>query len=126
MKKGIVLFGHGSRSSTWAAPFHALRDEILRLNPAMPVELAYLELMTPDLPGAVTRLADLGVTDIVVVPVFIAAGSHVRADLPELVAAAMTARPGVAVHVAASLGESPEMLAAMARYALSAGGVSEA
>jgi len=125
-KKGIVLFGHGSRSPAWAAPFHALRDEICRLSPMVPVELAYLELMTPDLPGAVAHLADLGVTDIVVIPVFIAAGNHVRTDLPQLVATAMAARPGVAVRVATSLGESPEMLAAMARYALSASGVCEA
>ena len=122
MKRGIVLFGHGSRNSAWAEPFVALREEVSRQQPDALVELGFLELMEPSLPDAIATLAKAGAKEVVVVPVFISAGSHVREDLPRLAEAAMQAHPGLSVRMAASLGESPEMLAAMASYALRATG----
>jgi sirohydrochlorin cobaltochelatase len=122
MKRGIVLFGHGSRNPTWAEPFVALREEVSRQQPDALVELGFLELMEPSLPDAIATLAKAGANEVVVVPVFISAGSHVREDLPRLAEAAMQAHPGLSVRMTASLGESPEMLAAMASYALRATG----
>lgn len=120
MKQGIVLFGHGSRNPAWAEPFQSLRKEIERQQPEARVELGFLELMEPSLPDAIGRLAAGGAEEVVVVPLFISAGSHVREDLPELIAAARAAHPGLQVRTVPSLGEAPEMLAAMARYALQA------
>ena len=118
MKQGIVLFGHGSRNAEWAAPFDAIRREIGQLQPGVPVELAFLELMRPSLPEAVGLLAAQGVNQISVVPVFISTGSHVREDLPKLITEALAAHPGLEIVVAAPLGEAPAMLRAMAGYAL--------
>ncbi|MGE8472690.1 MAG: CbiX/SirB N-terminal domain-containing protein, partial [Paraburkholderia hospita] len=52
---GIVLFAHGARDARWAEPFERLSARLreLRGPSAGPVSLAFLELMTPDLPGAV-------------------------------------------------------------------------
>jgi sirohydrochlorin cobaltochelatase len=118
MKRGVVLFGHGSRNPAWAEPFQALRKEIARQQPDTLVELGFLELMEPGLPDAIGRLVAAGAQDIVVVPIFISAGNHVREDLPQLLAAAMERHPGLKVRVVPALGEAPEMLAAMAHYAL--------
>ena len=123
MKRGIVLFGHGSRNPAWAEPFQLLREEIARQQPDALVTLGFLELMTPSLPAAIASLAELGVNDVVIVPIFIAAGSHVREDLPRLAAEAMRAHPGLQVRMVPSLGEAPEMLAAMAGYALRSAGL---
>ncbi len=122
MKQGIVLFGHGSRNPAWAEPFHLLRNEIEKQQPDAQVELGFLELMEPSFGEAIDRLAANGAEEIVVVPVFISAGSHVREDLPKLTEAAMASYPRLRVRVVPSLGEAPEMLAAMARYALQAAG----
>lgn len=124
MKRGIVLFGHGSRNPAWAEPFQRLYEEVARQQPDALVALGYLELMEPSLPDAISSLAKAGVEEVVVVPVFIAAGSHVREDLPRLAAEAMQAHPGLQVRMAPSLGEAPEMLAAMADYALRSAGLS--
>lgn len=118
MKQGIVLFGHGSRNAEWALPFEAIRQEIRRQQPDTPVELAFLELMQPALPEAINALSNQGVDRVSVIPVFISTGNHVRVDLPKLIAEALVAHPGVEVRVAAPLGEAPEMLRAMAAYAL--------
>ena len=118
MKQGIVLFGHGSRNAAWAEPFHAIRNAIERGQPETEVELGFLELMEPSLPEAIGRLTARGVSRIAIVPIFISAGSHVREDLPRLIAEALMLNPQIEVTVAASLGEAPEMLQAMAQYAL--------
>lgn len=124
MKRGIILFGHGSRNPAWAEPFQRLHAEVARQQPDALVALGYLELMEPSLPDAISGLAKAGAEEVVVVPVFIAAGSHVREDLPRLAAEAMQAHPGLQVRMVPSLGEAPEMLAAMADYALRSAGLS--
>lgn len=118
MQRGVVLFGHGSRNPAWSEPFQLLREEIERQQPGVPVELGFLELMAPNLPDAIGRLAAAGVKEVTVVPVFISAGSHVREDLPRLIAEAEQHYPELRISVVPALGEAPEMLAAMARYAL--------
>ena len=120
MKQGIVLFGHGSRNADWALPFEAIRREIMQQQPDTPVELGFLELMQPTLPDAVAKLAAQGVGKVAVVPVFISAGSHVREDLPRLVEEALSRSPGLDISIADPLGDAPEMLRAMAQYALTA------
>jgi sirohydrochlorin cobaltochelatase len=119
MRQGIVLFGHGSRNPEWAAPFQAIKREIAQQQPQAIVELAFLELMQPSLPDAIAQLAAQGVESVVVVPVFISVGSHIREDLPRLVEEALVRTPGLDISVAEPLGEAPAMLQAMARYALS-------
>lgn len=123
MKRGIVLFGHGSRNPAWAEPFLLLKSEVARLQPDALVELGFLELMEPSLPAAIAKLADAGVAEVVIVPVFISAGSHIREDLPRLAEEAMSAHPGLRVRTVPSLGEAPEMLQAMASYALRSAGL---
>jgi sirohydrochlorin cobaltochelatase len=123
MSRGIVLFGHGSRNAAWAEPFQLLKREVERLQPGARVELGFLELMEPSLPAAIASLADAGLDEVIIVPVFISAGSHVREDLPRLAEEAMEAHPGLRVRMVPSLGEAPEMLEAMASYALRSAGL---
>jgi len=73
--------------------------------------------------AAVRLLANLvrqGATEIVIVPIFIAAGSHIKRDLPRRAADAMDRHPGIAIHIAPPVGEAQQVLAAMAAYALEA------
>lgn len=118
--RGIILFGHGARNAEWAEPFHRIRAAILARNPGLPVELGFLELMRPTFAEAVADLAKRAVTEIVVVPVFMAAGSHVKKDLPLMAADAMERHPGLAIELAAPVGDVPEVIEAMATHALDA------
>ena len=83
MTRALVLFAHGARAQSWAAPFERLRDQSQARLPGVPVRLAFLELMEPRLPAAVDALVGEGVDDITVVPVFLGQGGHLLRDLPE-------------------------------------------
>ncbi|MDR5778679.1 CbiX/SirB N-terminal domain-containing protein [Caballeronia sp. LZ065] len=116
-KHGIILFGHGARDPRWAEPFERLAAK-LRATRAEPVTLAFLELMTPDLPAAVASQVASGCDAITVVPVFFGQGGHVRKDLPEIVARCQAAHPGVVISCATAVGEDDAVLDAVAGYCL--------
>ena len=118
--KGILLFGHGARNPEWAQPFHRIRDAILGREPEALVEPGFLELMQPTFDDGVDCLVRQGAMEIVVVPIFMAAGSHVKKDLPGMAAAAMDRHAGLVIELAAPVGEAEPVLAAMADYALGA------
>lgn len=119
--KGILLFGHGARHPAWAEPFHRIRAAMLAADPGARVEFGFLESMRPTFDEGIDSLVRQGVTEIVVVPIFIAGGSHVNKDLPQLAANAMERHSGLLVGLVAPVGEAPPVLTAMAEYALAAG-----
>lgn len=118
--KGILLYGHGARNPEWAQPFHRIRDAIKARDPRALVEPGFLELMRPTFDEGVACLVEQGATSIIVVPIFMAAGSHVKKDLPRLAGDAMDRHEGLLIELAAPVGEADSVLAAMAEYALGA------
>ena len=118
--RGLILFAHGARSAAWAAPFERLRDQTRARLPGCPVELAFLELMSPSLPEAAAAMAAGGVTELTVVPVFLGQGGHLLRDLPALAEAIRNAHPGLDLNVVGAIGEDPEVQRAMADYCIKA------
>lgn len=114
-KHGIILFGHGARDPRWAEPFERLATK-LRATRNDPVSLAFLELMTPDLPTAVAALALDGCDTVTVVPVFFGQGGHVRRDLPLVIDQCRSAHPYLTIHCATAVGEDDAVLDAVADY----------
>jgi sirohydrochlorin cobaltochelatase len=119
-KRALVLFAHGARAASWAAPFERLRAMAQARLPDVPVSLAYLELMEPRLPAHVAALVADGVTRVTVVPVFLGQGGHLLRDLPLLVDRLRIDHPGLAIDVAGAVGEDPAVLAAMTDYCVGA------
>ncbi|MGA7781032.1 MAG: CbiX/SirB N-terminal domain-containing protein [Paraburkholderia sp.] len=116
---GIVLFGHGARDARWAEPFSRLAERLrAAYGGAGPVSLAFLELMEPDLPGAVGAQVALGCSAVTVVPVFFGQGGHVRRDLPAVLDVCRAAHPGVQIFCATAVGEDDSVLDAVALYCL--------
>jgi sirohydrochlorin cobaltochelatase len=113
----LVLFAHGSRDPQWARPFHALRARLGQRLPDTPVELAFLEQMSPTLPAAIGALADRGIERITVVPLFMAQGAHLRLELPRIIAQACEDNPGVLVRTSPAVGDADVLLDAIADWA---------
>lgn len=111
----LLLFAHGSSDPGWALPFERLRDKLAAKSPERRICLAYLERMQPSFDDAVTQLATEGVREVVVAPVFLALGGHLKSDLPALVQAA-AARTAVHFTVLPPLGEVDSVLEATADW----------
>ena len=113
---GLILFGHGARDPRWREPFDRLAALVAESHPG-PVSLAFLEMMSPDLQAACRSLVECGAQRVVVVPLFLAAGGHLRKDLPVMLESAREA-VGVPVTAAEAIGEDSQVRAALADYCL--------
>ena len=116
--RGTILFAHGSRDPLWRKPIEAVAKQMQDLAPGVQVRCAYLELTEPDLPTSAAELVTLGVTSITVVPMFLGVGRHAREDLPVLMAGLQASHPSVAFVLRPAIGEETQMIALMARIAL--------
>ena len=83
----FVLIAHGAREASWALPLRRVADSVVAQAPELRVELAFMELMPPDLGECAEKLVAEGFRRIMVVPLFIARGGHLMRDVPEQLAA---------------------------------------
>ena len=115
---GLLLFAHGARDPRWALPFEDVAQRARAERPALPVVLAFLEFMAPDLLQAGADLVARGCTRVCVVPLFLGAGGHVRRDLPRLLETLGQAHPGVTWTLTQAIGERDDVIARMAASSL--------
>jgi sirohydrochlorin cobaltochelatase len=120
--KALVLFAHGARAASWAEPFERLRALTASRMPGTIVRLAFLELMTPQLPALVAELVGEGVGTLTVVPVFLGQGGHVLRDLPLMVEQLRLDHPALDIKVVGAVGEDATVMQAMSDYCVAAAG----
>ncbi|MBI2308610.1 MAG: CbiX/SirB N-terminal domain-containing protein [Rhodocyclales bacterium] len=121
-KTALILFAHGARDPEWASPMRRVRAAILEQSAALRVELAFLEFMSPDLETCAATLAGEGYATVVVVPMFIAQGGHLKNDVPLLMERLRDRHPEVCFALAAPVGEAEPIVRAMAAYAAALAG----
>ena len=114
MKTALILFAHGARDPEWANPMRRVQAAIRQRVSDMPVELAFLEFLTPNLPEAAAQLVTQGCEKIVVMPMFIARGGHLKNDLPGIIELLRSTYPTVEFSLGGAIGEDEMVVQAMA------------
>lgn len=97
----LVAAAHGTRDGAGLAATAELLDLVRALRPGLRVEVGYVDVAEPLLSETLGRLSG----EVVVVPLLLGAGYHVRRDIP----AALAAAPQVNARVAAALGPDPRL-----------------
>ncbi len=116
--KAIILFAHGARDPEWAAPFGIIQRQLQAARPDVQVELAYQDFMTPSLEEAVARSAARGARRIVLVPLFMAQGGHLKQALPLLAGKIRERHPQLELRIMPAIGDAPEILQAITDWVL--------
>lgn len=110
--KSLLLVAHGSRR-------RASNDEVKLLVERLrnhasgqfaSIEYAFLELAKPSIPDAIDALVSQGCDEIVVLPYFLSAGTHVAEDIPAIVDDKKTQYPNIPIELAPHIGSSQDML----------------
>jgi sirohydrochlorin cobaltochelatase len=122
MTTALILFAHGARDPEWANPMRRVQAAIRLRVSDMPVELAFLEFLTPSLPDAVANLVKQGADKIVVMPMFIARGGHLKNDLPGIIEVLRSTYPNVDFSLGGAIGEDESVIQAMAMATLNFAG----
>jgi sirohydrochlorin cobaltochelatase len=102
--RALVLLAHGSRSARSDRPLAQLRDWVQVLAPQDRVVDAYLTLNQPDLRSCLRDLASQGLTEAVVIPMFVAQGHHLNEEVPALLEALQAEFIGLSLSLSPHLG----------------------
>ncbi len=105
-KTRIILLAHGSSDKHWCQTFETLAAPTLEAVPQSVV--AYMELSTPSLEQVVKESVEQGYGGFVVLPLFLAAGRHLRKDVPAMITA-LEEKYGTTISLAAPIGENPHL-----------------
>jgi sirohydrochlorin ferrochelatase len=109
---GLLLVAHGTRDPAGAAVTEAVTEQVRELS-GVQVEPCYVDVRHPTPAEALDRLPG----PVIAVPMFLAAGYHVRVDVPAQLAA--TGRDDV--RLAETFGPDPALVAAAAARLRGAG-----
>jgi sirohydrochlorin cobaltochelatase len=118
MKTSLILFAHGARDPEWAAPMRRVQAAVRARRPDASVELAFLEFMSPTLPECAAQAIAGGAARIVVLPMFIARGGHLKREVPDMLAVLRASYPTVEFSLGNAIGEHEIVVQAIAEAAL--------
>ena len=117
-EQAIILFAHGARDPDWAAPFNIIKRQLQAARPDTQVELAFQDFMAPTLEEAVAQSAAQGAKRVVLVPLFMAQGGHLKQDLPLLVGRIRERHSQIDLQLMSAIGDVPEILQAITDWVL--------
>ncbi|MDH2292772.1 MULTISPECIES: sirohydrochlorin chelatase [Cobetia] len=108
----LILLAHGSRDPRWREPFEALETSLAsRLK--RPTRLAYMELCDPLLTDTIDALAADGAARIDILPLFFAAGRHLREDVPAMLETSRQQHPDCPITLLDPVGAHPAFVEAL-------------
>ena len=108
---GIILMAHGSSLHTWHESVDRLVSELAVAGQFS--QAAYLEPARPTFAEVVEQAVAAGVEEIAVVPYFLAQGTHVVNDIPELIQAARARYPHLRIEISFCLEGHPALRTAV-------------
>ena len=123
MNTALILFAHGARDPEWANAMRRVQASIKLRMSCVPVELAFLEFMSPTLPECARQLIEQGARKVVIVPMFIARGGHLKNETPIMVELLRSTYPSVEFSLGGAIGEHDQVVEAMAVAALDVAGL---
>lgn len=113
MQHALILLAHGSRDPRWRAPFDDLAVALAaRLE--TPLRLAYMELCEPSLESVAAELEAAGCRQADILPLFFAAGRHLREDVPGQIDVLRAVHSTLDLKLLAPVGEHPAFVDALA------------
>ena len=118
MTSAIILFAHGARDPEWAQPFHNIRARLQQSLQDTTVTVAFLDCMQPTLTDAIAQLSAQGITDVTLIPMFLARGGHLKEDLPKRLALVREAHPEMNLCISSAIGESEAILDSLADWVI--------
>lgn len=100
----IILLAHGSSDKRWCETFEKLAEPTLKS--IQDSRIAYMELAEPSMDTVIAEAVSRGTRDVIIVPLFLAAGRHLRKDVPAMIAELEKAH-GASIRLAPPIGENP-------------------
>jgi sirohydrochlorin cobaltochelatase len=124
--EGLVLVGHGSRSSSSGQEMAELARLVGEALPAVAVEAGFLEMTDPPAGVVVDRLVERGCRRVAILPLVLLGAGHAKSDVPAVVLDARDRHPANQFLLGSPLGVSRETVELAAAAVVREGGREDA
>lgn len=104
MKTSIIVLAHGSKINSGNDGLFKIVEMLKVTNKWDSVEPGFLQLAEPDLAGAISKVVNEGAKRVVIIPLLLFNGNHVRKDIPFEIENQKKMYPGVEFLYAGNLG----------------------
>ena len=112
--KHLLVVAHGSRRAASNDEVRQLVNQMRKHNQVYDrIECAFLELAEPSIPDGIQTCIDAGAKEVIVLPYFLAAGTHVVNDIPGLISEKQQQHAHVVIRQAGHVGALPGMVELM-------------
>jgi sirohydrochlorin cobaltochelatase len=119
---GLVLVGHGSRSSRSGEEMAALAQLVSAARPDLAVDVGFLEMTDPPAGAVVDRLVESGCDPVTVLPLVLLGAGHAKSDVPAVVLDARARHSNVEVRFGSPLGVTRLPVSILGEAVIGAGG----
>lgn len=110
MKTGIILLSHGSRLPEAQITLRKIIDQVVATGDFEVVEGASLQFNQPDLPTTIIKVAEMGMERIIVVPLFLYQGMHMKKDIPGIINEHRLIYPDIDIVMTGNIGADPKLV----------------
>ena len=119
--KALIIVAHGSRKDSSNEEVKAIVEKVgsLVYKRYAFVITAFLEFAIPSLEEGMLSCIDKGVSEIVILPYFLASGNHVTRDIPVVVQKIQASHPHVKITLKEHVGSSPGIVKLLSDMAVS-------
>jgi sirohydrochlorin ferrochelatase len=110
--KCLLIVAHGSRRQASNEEVKTLAGRVAQRLPNgfSAVKVAFLELATPSIETAIDSCYEEGASELLVLPYFLSAGTHVASDVPSEVEKAMVKWSDKKIKIAPHIGSLDRMI----------------
>lgn len=117
----LIIVAHGSRKASSNEEVKVLGEKVkaLKEKEFAFVSTSFLEFATPSLEESILESIDKGMSEIVILPYFLASGNHVSKDIPEIIEKIQASHPRVTMTLKEHLGSVNGMVTLLSDMATS-------
>lgn len=106
MRTLTILLAHGSSDPAWGETFAVMTAPVTRQYSN--ARLAFMELSSPTLDDVAEQAAEQGFEQIIVLPLFLATGRHLKKDIPDMLKN-IEGRLGLRTQLLPPIGQHPAL-----------------
>jgi len=110
MKTGVILLSHGSRLPDAQDTLALLVEKVRAGGVFDRVGGAALQFNRPDLPEALAEAVAAGMERVIVAPLFLYMGMHMKKDIPEILDEERKKYPGVRLDMTTNIGADGKLV----------------
>ena len=107
-----ILLGHGSRNPEANEVLYNLADQFKNEAKA-DTKAAFLQFAEPTLESVIEQYYQEGIKNIIVIPVFLYPGIHIKEDVPEIIDQLHKKYPELTVKVGDPIGADPKLVSVL-------------